>query len=65
MMRKDEKTKMRDFWSVHRGIESADDRSEKRWRRKSSADKERAQVYQLQEFSMLPPPAEEDPFLKR
>jgi len=65
MMRKDEKTKMRDFWSVHRGIESAELRPEKKWRRKSSADRERAQVYQLQEFSMLPPPAEEDPFLKR
>jgi hypothetical protein len=64
MMRKDEKTKMRDFWSVHRGIEGEEVKIERRWRRKSSGDKERVQV-QLQTFSMLPPPAEEDPFLKR
>lgn len=63
-MRKDEKTKMRDFWSVHRGVEGEETISTpRRWRRRSTLDRDKAQAH-VQMFPMLPPPAEEDPFLK-
>jgi len=65
MMRKDEKTKMRDFWSVHRGVEGEEElKPERKWRRRSTVDKDKAQI-NMQLFSMLPPPAEEDPFLHK
>lgn len=62
-MRKDEKTKMRDFWSVHRGVEGEEE--QRRWRR-PSREKGRVSVGSVSVgLEMLPPPAETSPFLKR
>lgn len=62
MMRKDEKTKMRDFWSVHRGEEGEEE--QKRWRR-GSREKGRVSVGSASiVLDMLPPPAETSPFLR-
>jgi len=73
MMRKDEKTKMRDFWSVHRGVEGEEE-NQRRWGRKTSVsprEKGRASVSvrgSSDNMEMLPPAAvssEAYPFLKR
>lgn len=45
MMRKDEKTKMRDFWSVHRGLDGEEPKPEGKWRRRSTNEKNIVRVH--------------------
>ena len=73
-MRKDEETKMRDFWSVHKGMETEDERR-MGWGSRGGSRGEKVRSPSLSvrgvdgrvrglSLEMLPPPAETSPFLR-
>jgi hypothetical protein len=65
MMRKDERTKMEDFWSVHRGYDPV--KVERKWKRRATMSPENPGSsmekpgVSMEMYSILPPPADDSP----